>query len=83
MILLSAATILPRAVPNVIAYPIIVLMAIWFLLSVIAVFFYFYRAWKRVGGVSNKAAYTAWLSASQRLLLLRDPLVRFAPRWVR
>jgi hypothetical protein len=62
VILGTAAVILPRTVSNAVAYPIILLMAIWFLLSVVALFFYFYRAWKRVGGVPNKAAYIAWLS---------------------
>ena len=63
VILLSAAIILPRTdVSNAVAYPIILLMAIWFLLSVVALFFYFYRAWRRVGAVSNKTAYITWLS---------------------
>jgi hypothetical protein len=57
----TAAVILPHTVSNAVAYPIILLMAIWFLLSIVALFFYFYRAWKRVGAVPNKAAYIAWL----------------------
>jgi len=61
VIILSAAVILPRDVSNAVAYPIILLIAIWFLLSVVALFFYFYMAWKRVGAVSNKAAYIARL----------------------
>jgi hypothetical protein len=62
VILGTAAVILPRTVSNAVAYPIILLMAIWFLLSVVALVLYFFRAWKRVGAVSNKAAYIAWLS---------------------
>jgi hypothetical protein len=69
MILLSAAIILPRDVSNAVAYPIILFMAIWFLLSVVALFFYFYKAWKRVGAVSNKAAYIAWLSIESAFAL--------------
>ena len=69
IILLSAAIILPRDVPNVVAYPIILLMAIWFLLSVVALFFYFYSEWKRVGAVSNTAAYIAWLSIESAFAL--------------
>ncbi len=45
------------------------LMAILFLLSVVALFLYFYRAWKRVGAVSNKAAYIAWLSIESAFAL--------------
>ena len=69
IVLLSAAIFLPRDVPNVIAYPIIVLLAIWFLLSVVALFIYLYRAWRRVGAVSNKAPYIAWLSIESAFAL--------------
>jgi hypothetical protein len=69
IVLLSAAILLPRDVPNVIAFPIIVLLAIWFLLSVVALFIYLYRAWRRVGAVSNKAAYIAWLSIESAFAL--------------
>jgi hypothetical protein len=70
VILLSAAIILPRSdVSNAVAYPIILLMAIWFLLSVVALFFYFYSAWRRVGAVSNKGAYIAWLSIESMFAL--------------
>jgi hypothetical protein len=70
VILLSAAIILPRTdVSNAVVYPIILLMAMWFLLSVVALFFYFYRAWRRVGAVSNKAAYIAWLSIESMFAL--------------
>ncbi len=62
MILLSAAIFLPRTVSNSVAYPILPLMAVWFLLSVVALSLYFHSAWKRIGTVSNKAAYIAWLS---------------------
>ena len=34
----------------------------WFVLSVVALVFYFYRAWRRVGAIPNKAAYIAWMS---------------------
>jgi hypothetical protein len=69
VILGTAAVILPRTVSNAVAYPIIWLMAIWFLLSVAVLFFYFYQAWKRVGAVSNKAAYIAWLSIASVVAL--------------
>ena len=69
IVLLSAAIFLPRDVPNVIAYPMIVLLAIWFLLSVVALFIYLYRAWRRVGAVSNIAAYIAWLSIESAFAL--------------
>jgi hypothetical protein len=69
VILLSAAIFLPRDVPDAVAHPIILLLAIWFLLSVVALLFYFYRAWRRVGGVSNKAVYIAWLSIESALAL--------------
>jgi hypothetical protein len=67
--LLSAAIFLPRDVPNVVAYPIIVLLAIWFLLSVVALSLYLYRAWRRVGAVSNKGAYIACLSIESAFAL--------------
>ena len=69
IILLLAAVFLPHDVPNVVAYPIILLLAIWFLLSVVAVFFYLYRAWRRIGDVSNKVAYIAWLSIESAFAL--------------
>jgi hypothetical protein len=68
IVLLSAAIFLPGDVPNVIAYPIIVLLAIWFLLLVVALFIYLYRAWRRVGAVSNKAAF-AWLGIESAFAL--------------
>jgi hypothetical protein len=61
-ILILAAVILPRNESNAIAFPILVLMCIWFLLSVVALVFYFYRAWRRLSVVPNKAAYIAWMS---------------------
>ncbi len=61
-ILISAAIILPRTETKAIAFPILVLMVMWFLLSVVALVFYFYRAWRRVGAVPNKAGYIAWMS---------------------
>jgi hypothetical protein len=69
-ILGTAAVILPRDVPDAVAYPIILLTAVWFLLTVVALFVYFYRAWKRVGAVSNKAAYIAWLSIESTFALV-------------
>lgn len=62
VILISAAVILPRPVSNAIAYPILVVMIAWFLLSVAALVFYFYRAWRRVWEIPNKAAYIVWMS---------------------
>jgi hypothetical protein len=65
VILVSAAIILPPAgskVSSVGATPILVLMFLWLLLSVIALSVYFYRAWRRVGLVENKAAYVVWMS---------------------
>ena len=69
MILGSAAVILPRTVSNAVAYPVIRLMAVWFLLSVVALFFYFYGAWKRIGAVSNRVAYIAWLTIESAFAL--------------
>jgi len=69
IVLLSAAIFLPRHVSNLVAYPIIVLSAVWFLLSVVVLFFYLYRAWRRVGAVPNKAAYIAWLSIESAFAL--------------
>ena len=69
VILGTAAVILPRTVSNAVAYPVILLMAVWFLLSVLALFFYFYRAWKRIGAVSNKVGYIAWLSIESAFAL--------------
>ena len=62
MILLSAAIFLPHKFSDAVAYPILALMAVWFLLSVVTVSLYLHRAWKRVGVASNKAAYIGWLS---------------------
>ena len=69
VILLSAAVFLPRDVPHAVVYPMILLLAIWFLLSVVALFFYFYKACRRVEIVSNKAAYIAWLSIESAFAL--------------
>jgi hypothetical protein len=62
VILGLAAVILPRTESNAIAFPVLVLMLMWFLLSVVTLVFYFYGAWRRVGAVPNKAAYIAWMS---------------------
>ena len=62
VILVSAALILPRPVSKAIAFPILALMLIWFLLSVVALVFYFYRAWRRVLAVPNDWVYIAWMS---------------------
>jgi hypothetical protein len=69
VILGTAAVILPRTVSNAVAYLVILLMAVWFLLSVVALFFYFYRAWKRIEAVSNKVGYIAWLSIESAFAL--------------
>jgi hypothetical protein len=62
VILGLAAVILPRTESKAIAFPLLVLMLLWFLLSVVPLVFYFYRAWRRVGAVPNRAAYIAWMS---------------------
>ena len=62
VILGLAAIILPRTGSNAIAFPVLVLMLTWLLLSVVALVFYFYRAWRRVAVVPNKAEYVAWIS---------------------
>jgi hypothetical protein len=65
VILISAAILLPPTntkIISVMAIPILALMLFWLLLSVVGLFVYFYRAWRRVAFVPNKAAYTAWMS---------------------
>lgn len=65
VILISAAILLPPSDSKIVsatAVPILVLMLIWLLLSVIGLAVYFYRAWRRVTVVPNKAAYIAWMS---------------------
>jgi len=62
VILGSAVIILPRTQSNAIAFPVLMLMLTWFLLSVVGLVFYFIRAWRRVAVVPNKAAYVAWIS---------------------
>jgi hypothetical protein len=69
VILGTAAIILTCDVSNAVAYPLILLVVFWFLLSVVALFVYFYRAWKRVGLASNKAAYIVWLSIESMFAL--------------
>jgi len=69
IIFLLTAIFLPRDVSHVVAYPIIVLLAIWFLLSVVSLFFHLYKAWRRGGAVSNKEAYIAWLSIESAFAL--------------
>jgi hypothetical protein len=44
------------------AVPMLVLMLIWLLMSVVALGSYFYRGWRRVPVVRNRAAYIAWMS---------------------
>jgi hypothetical protein len=62
VILGLAAVILPRTGSNPIAFSVLVLMLTWFLLSLVFLVFYFYRAWRRVGAVPNRGAYIAWMS---------------------
>lgn len=65
VILISAAILLPPSDSKIVsatAVPILVLMLIWLLLPVIGLSVYFYRAWRRVTVVPNKAAYIAWMS---------------------
>src|ERR1700733_62681 len=61
VILVSATVMLPSIESSAIVFPMLALMLIWFLLSVVALVFYFHRAWLRVEAVPNKAAYIAWL----------------------
>jgi general secretion pathway protein G len=64
VILVGAAIILPLdsrpfALKTV---PLLALVVAWLLLTVSALGVYFYRAWRRLPTVTNKAAYAAWLS---------------------
>jgi hypothetical protein len=64
-ILVSAAILLPPTNSKVISamtLPIFALMLIWLLLSMVGLCVYFYRAWRSVAVVPNKAAYIAWMS---------------------
>jgi hypothetical protein len=57
-ILISAAILLPPTNAKMIsamAIPILALMLFWLLESVLGLFVYFYRAWRRVGFVPNRA----------------------------
>ena len=65
VILISAAILLPPTNSKIIsamAIPILALMVLWIVLSVVGLSVYFYRAWRRVSFVPNKAAYIAWMS---------------------
>lgn len=62
VILIAAAFILPRSESRAVYVPIAVLVLTWFLLSLVALLFYFYRAWRRVLAVSNDWVYLAWMS---------------------
>ena len=65
VILISAAILLPPTHSEIIsamAIPMLALMLFWLLLSVVGLPVYFYRAWRRVAFVPNKAAYIAWMS---------------------
>lgn len=62
VILGLAAIILPRTESNAIAFSVLALMLTWFLLSVVALILYFYRAWRCVAVVPNKAVHVAWIS---------------------
>jgi hypothetical protein len=70
LILGTAAFTLPCTDSNVIAFAILGLTLVWFVLSVAALFFYFFRAWRRVSAVPNKAAYIAWLSVESAFALV-------------
>jgi hypothetical protein len=62
VMLVSSAVILTRTVSNAIAFPILGLMLVWFLLSVLALGHYLYRAWRRTSAVPHKLAYVAWMT---------------------
>lgn len=70
VMLIGAAIILPPTNSSLIAIPILVLMLLWFLLSVVALSMYFYRAWCKVALVPNKATYVAWMSIETAFVLL-------------
>jgi hypothetical protein len=63
VILVSAAIVLPPTNSRVIsAMAVPMLVLIWLLMSVVALGSYFYRGWRRVPVVPNRAAYIAWMS---------------------
>lgn len=72
VILVAAAIILPPVDSRPILgsiVPILPLVVTWLLLTDIALCVYFYRGWKRVPLVPNRAAYTAWLSVETACVL--------------
>jgi len=70
LILGTAAFTLPCTDSNVIVFAITGLMLVWLALSVAALFFHFFRAWRRVSAVPNKTAYIAWLSIESAFALV-------------
>jgi hypothetical protein len=70
VILFAAAITLsdPRR-PSAIATMILLLMGLWLVLSMVALSVYFYRGWRRINIVPNKAAYIAWMSMETALAL--------------
>jgi fatty-acid desaturase len=72
VILVSAAILMPPTnskIVSVMAIPILALMLFWLLLSVVGIFVYFYRVWRRIAFVANKAAYIAWMSIETTVAL--------------
>lgn len=64
VILTTAGVVLPSdsKLSTKIAIPLIGIMAVWFFLSVIGLWVYFYRGWQRLALAENKPAYIVWMS---------------------
>jgi hypothetical protein len=69
VILISAAILLPSADAIRFAPEVLALIIVWLVLTAVAFGFYFYRAWRRLPLVSNKAEYAAWLSFESACVL--------------
>jgi hypothetical protein len=62
VILGTVAAIIPHDLPDAVFRPFTLFIVVLFVLSIVAIFARFYKAWKRVVSVPNKAAYIVWLS---------------------
>ena len=77
----------PSAPPNATCAkncPFLALTVAWLLLTAIALFLYFYRAWLRLRTVPDKAAYAVWLSfeIACTLAFAVMPVSLFVPSYV-
>src|ERR1700730_4847310 len=75
-----AITLSDPQLSSLVATVILLLLGLWVVLSVVALSVYFYRGWRRINIVPNKAAYIVWMSIEKvfALVVLAGIVLPFA-----